>query len=79
MDSAHVQWPVVLAKRFTDEKQILRAFARSSSHRFVAEGVGGEVRLLATRIDRLSIGGSGIVQPVAIRFRTAGYQEEKTA
>jgi hypothetical protein len=70
LDTACPQWPLVLAPRFTDKKQILTRVRKVAQPPFKAQS-GGEVSLLATRMDRLSIGGAGIAQPIAILFRTA--------
>jgi hypothetical protein len=77
VDTALGPLPLVLAKGFTDEKQILTRVRKVIQPQFGASGVGGAVTLLATRIDRLSIGDTGIDRPIAVLFRTAaGYQEK---
>lgn len=71
VDSGCPQWPLVLSKAFIDEKQLLTRVRKAVAPPFVAVGTGGEVSLLAARMDRLSVGEASITSPVAILFRTA--------
>ncbi len=71
VDTAVRRFPLALAKRFTDENGLINSVHKIVQPPFAGAGTGGAVNLLATRIDRLSIGSLSVVEPIVILFRTA--------
>ncbi len=62
---------LVLSKGFTDREQVVRRVRKVVKPPFSAEGTGGKVDLLATRLEAVSIGSARVEEPIALLLRTA--------
>jgi hypothetical protein len=70
LDSAMPDYVLSLSKAFIDKQEILKRVRGVIRPPFRGQGTGGNIDLLATRIDRLSIGPVGISNPIVMLFRT---------
>jgi hypothetical protein len=70
LDSAMPDYVLSLSKAFIDKQEILKRVRGVIRPPFRGQGTGGNIDLLATRIDRLSIGSVGISDPIVMLFRT---------
>jgi len=70
LDSAIPDYVLSLSKAFTDQHRILTRVRKVIQPPFRAEGTGGKIDLLATRMERLSVGSVGVDKPPVMLFRT---------
>lgn len=80
LDSAIPDYSLSLSEAFTDTHGILKRVRKVIRPPFKAQGTGGGVEILATRIDRLSVGAVSVNNPIVMLFRTgsgaAGQQPD---
>ena len=69
LDSAVADYALSLSKAFIDKNQILTRVRKVIDPGFRAESVG-KIDLLATRIERLSVGPVGMDKPIVMLFRS---------
>jgi hypothetical protein len=70
LDSAIPDYALSLSKDFTEEHRILARVGKVIQPPFQADGTGGKIDLLATRIEHLSVGSIGMDRPLMMLFRT---------
>lgn len=80
LDTAIADYSLSLSKAFTDSHSLLRRVSKVIQPPFKAQGTGGGIDILATRIVRLSVGAASVSNPIVMLFRTrsgaAGQQPD---
>ncbi|MBV8731417.1 MAG: aspartyl protease family protein [Acidobacteriia bacterium] len=70
VDTAMGQWPIAINRRFSDAQNLLSRIRKAVEPPFQAEGTGGEIGLLASRADSLSVAEFTVDNPVMMLFQT---------
>ncbi len=71
LDSGIPDYSLSLSKPFTDAHDILKRVRKVIRPPFQARATGGSIDILATRIDRFSVGAVSVANPIVMLFRTA--------